>query len=156
MFVQKRCLFDTYVLQKKKLRRKFRDSLTLWWVHWRMRLFYMSGERLLWVPTIARVQCCTYKYLKSIYLCSIVAIRALIMFARSLPCEGKSPFQSQPKDFTAQSISSRCITRKSPLSVFLRGSNDYDVNICINMCNICLQSYLYRIDLKLIPRSYGR
>ena len=44
MFVQKRCLFDTYVLQKKKLRRKFRDSLTLWWVHWRMRLFYRHGR----------------------------------------------------------------------------------------------------------------
>ena len=101
MFVQKRCLFDTYVLQKKKLRRKFRDSLTLQWMpDWRMRLFYMSGERRvimgpnyrqssmlhMQIPTI-NISLQHYCY-KSLDVCPYV-----------------TSFQLQPKDFTVQSIS---------------------------------------------------
>ena len=42
---------------------------------------------------------------------------------------------------TAKSISFRCNARKSPSSLFLRGSNDRHVHICIEMCNTGLHSY---------------
>ena len=142
MFVQKRCLFDTYVLQKKKLRRKFRDSLTLWWVHWRMRLFYLSGERgvimgpnnrqslmlHMQIPTInISLQHYCYKSLDN--ACSYFTERKIFVLVLA------------ERFYCIQSISFRCNARKSPISLFLRCSNDYDVNICIKMCNIGLQSY---------------
>ena len=149
MFVQKRCLFDTYVLQKKKLRREFRDSLTLWWVYWRMRLFYVSGERLLWVLTIARVQCCTCKYLQ-IYLCSIIAIRALVLYG-----EENLRFSPSRKILLYSLFLSDVSLENRPYRFFCVAAMIMML-IYASMCNIGLQSYLYRIDLKLIPRIYGR
>ena len=64
------------------------------------------------------------------------------MLARTL-LRGKSSLSFSPsrKILLYSLFLSDVSLENRPYRFFLRGSNDYDVNVCITMCNIGLQSY---------------